>query len=263
MKDVDLDDWGDAWPSNADVVAGSDCDDADINAYPGATEQCGDAGDDDCDDIVDEGSTTGGACYTGAELVISELLPESNRVIALEHEFFEVYNPSLTATLDLQGMRFSTDDGTTASAFFVSESVVVSAQGYAVFCYSDAELGSLCDYVYGSDQSWVMDPGGSDGDGYDSSFDLNGSGANVAVSIGGYGDSDQSEVSVDSVDYETDASASWPTWGVGHSLELSRSTLTATDNDDGGNWCQADSRDTLYSEGAQDYGTPGSVNTCN
>ena len=155
-----------------------------------------------------------------------------------EGEWFEVYNAS-SEEINLNGlMVHELDDGngdTEEQTFLVTEDVVVAAGDYVVFgVNTDTSLNGGVDvdvvYVHGS-------------------FSLKNGDDSIALS--------NSVELLDSVSFND---ADFPDY-KGHSMSLHSDMLTASDNDNGGNWysCTDGSQAVLPSG---DVGTPGTANDC-
>ncbi|MEY3212108.1 MAG: hypothetical protein RIT28_2589, partial [Pseudomonadota bacterium] len=69
---------------------------------------------------------------------------------------------------------------------------------------------------------------------------------------------------LDSLNYDgtPGGGSGFPGYSKGYSYELAPGFLTATDNDDGANWCETNAI-AYYTSGAKsDYGSPNAANTC-
>ncbi|MBK9649572.1 MAG: hypothetical protein IPO67_31220 [Deltaproteobacteria bacterium] len=255
--DVDGDTFGDAEDPGSllcdttatyEVADNTDCDDSTSLVRPNRTNDiCWDGYDNDCDVAVDEGSASV-PCYTGGELVISELfIHGSDGLSAPSREWFEVYNPHATNTVYLESMTITRQNGSAGNvSFTVDEMVAVTKQDTVVFCYDDAYLGSLCDYEYGPST------------GINFALTQNAATTLVIATTAG----DVSSITIDSVNYDGDtgvAAAPWPGLRAGYSYELK--TLTASDNDNGAKWCETTGA-AYYTASGSDYGTPNATNTC-
>lgn len=83
----------------------ADCDDADPDRSPNASETAGDLVDNDCDGLVDEGA------WAAGDLTLTEIMNNPAQVSDPDGEWFEVYNSS-GRTLILNGLYLmSTVDG--------------------------------------------------------------------------------------------------------------------------------------------------------
>ena len=247
-SDTDCTDSGEA--TSADGT--DDCDDSDSTINPGVSyDPCWEGVDDDCDDVVDEGSLAV-SCYSssGGELVVSELFIWGDATSDPDGEWFEVYNPHSTQTVYMESMTITRENSSTGDvSFTVNEVVAVAPQDTVVFCYNDSYLGSLCDFEYGP---------------------LSGTGflltqSNTTTLVIATSASDSTSRTIDSLNYDGRTSASalpWPGVTQGYSYELERSKLTASGNDLGSNWCET-TGSAYYTIGSfSDYGTPNAANTC-
>jgi len=241
------------------VTANSDCDDSSSSTSPGvSTDTCWNGVDNDCDDVIDEGSSSS-KCYTGGELVISEIMFYSLGAVDPNGEFFEVYNPSSTNTVYLETMQIvRTSTSSSTVTIYVSDSLAVGPTDTVVFCYSDVSLGSTCDYVYGSDQGFSEPLGNS----FDSNFTMSNTNASTTLTITATSNHVSADVLLDSVNYDASGGGGWPTTSQGYSFELKSSKLNSTSNNTGSNWCRT-TASAYYAPGAlKDYGTPNATNTC-
>ncbi|MCO4770059.1 MAG: lamin tail domain-containing protein [Deltaproteobacteria bacterium] len=205
------------------LCGGNDCDDGDALVYPGATEIF-DTADNDCDGDYDEFFISPGM------LVISEIMKNPDAVTDSAGEYFEVYNPG-PAAINMNGWDVYDDGG---NAFVVTSDVIVGPGDYVA-------LGTFDDF--------------SGNGGYLPAFQY-GYSAVGGMQLGNGTDEvvlDHMGVEIDRVDYN-DGAFPDPT---GRSLELGASSLTATANDVGSNWCAA----TTPMPGGDD-GTPGAPNGC-
>jgi hypothetical protein len=256
--DVDGDTFGDAddpgsllcdTTATYEVSDNTDCDDSLSTVRPNrASDSCLDGFDNDCDVAVDEGSA-GTPCYTGGELVISELfILGSDGLSSPSREWFEVYNPHTTNTVYMESMTITRQNGAGNVSFTVDEMVAVAKQDTVVFCYDDTYLGSLCDFEYGPSA------------GINFVLTQNSSTTLVIATTA----ADVTSTTIDSVNYDGDAGVSaapWPGLNAGYSYELKTSKLTASDNDNGAHWCETTGA-AYYTASGSDYGTPNATNTC-
>ena len=143
-------------------------------------------------------------------------------------EWFEVLNTTSEA-INLNGMRVH-ETGAGEQAFVVSTDLTIAANGYLVFGVSgDTSLngGVAVDYVYSVE-----------------AFGFRNGADSIALS--------NNAGIIDSVEYDDgDTFHDFK----GYSLSLNPSSLDATANDDGTNWCKSS---TELDSG--DYGTPGAAN---
>ena len=263
--DDDLDGYGDpstsasrcdtsaTWPTS---TAG-DCDDGDATIYPAAPDYCADGLDQDCDDAVDEGNSAEGACYSGGELVLSELMIDPSALGDPNGEWIELWNVSAD-DLNLRGLIVSMSHPSGDAELVIADDLELLSGAAIVLCYDDSALGAACDYVYGSDYGLVSPFGPS----YDPSLVLTSdASATYTVSFIGV---DYPTVTLDTVvpDARTSPSGGWPTPQAGYSLELSKNHLSAADNDSGARWCRTTATAYTTSGSLKDYGTPGATNVC-
>ncbi|MBK9647520.1 MAG: hypothetical protein IPO67_20565 [Deltaproteobacteria bacterium] len=242
-----------AWPT---TTAG-DCDDLDASSSPAALDYCADGLDQDCDDAVDEGNTTEGACYSGGELALSELMIDPSALGDPNGEWLELWNLSAD-DLNLRGLVIAQSHTSGDAEFVIADDLDLLSGTAAVLCYDDAALGAACDYVYGSDYGLESPFGES----FDPSFVLT-SDASATYTLRFTG-VDYPTVTLDTVspDARTSPSGGWPTPSAGYSLELSKNHLNAADNDSGARWCRTTATAYTTSGSLKDYGTPGATNVC-
>ena len=158
------------------------------------------------------------------EVVITEIMQNPNVLSDGSGEWFEVYNPSSTATYDLQGCTF-TDLSTTPNSITIVGPLLIAPGQYLALATAGMP-GFVPSYDYNAD-----------------TFFLGNSGDEVIMTCG--------TTEIDRVEYDSGATFPDPT---GASMSLDRGSLTSTGNDMGANWC----------EGTDSYngdlGTPGSRN---
>ena len=201
-------------------ICDGDCDDEDADAYPGNAEY-DDEVDNDCDGLVDEDFVVFG------DLIISEVLFDSDYVSDLAGEWFEVYNGS-GRDIYMDGWTVCDDSG---QSFAVEGPLLVADGEYAVFAaYGDLSSngGVTDDYDY--DRDYFSMDNGSD-----------------TISL------EMSGVTIDAVAY--DITDSWP-YSPGYAMSLDPSWLDADENDESGVWCLATAEITA----GGDMGTPGAEN---
>jgi hypothetical protein len=216
-SDYDQDGDGD----DAEDYGGGDCDDTDSAVHSGASETR-DGKDNDCDDSCDEGLLSAG------DLIVSEFMKDPSKVSDDYGEWFEVTNTTSTDIRLCEAWLFEDADGE-SMALSAGTQVLVPAGDYAVLGRSSNTSingGASVDYAYAT------------------GFRL-ANGADEIVLV-----HDGSEI--DRVEY--DNGVDWPD-PTGKSVSLDPSSLNASDNDDGTNWCSGSSS---YGDG--DKGTPGDAN---
>ena len=210
-------------PSNY-VADNTDCNDSDGTISPGAEEIACDSTDSDCDgddslyDITDLGK---------GDLVISEVMMDSDAVYDYLGEWFEVYNTS-TMSIDLNGLYLGSDG---QSGETLNVCLGIEPGDYLVFTANDDTSlngGVTSDYDYNR-----------------SKLQMSNSSDTLSVESG-------SNV-IDEVAW-TSKTALGQSAGV--AAQVHTNSLTAQLNDYASIWCGADS---LLSSG--DYGTPGSANS--
>jgi hypothetical protein len=156
------------------------------------------------------------------DLVISEIMSNPTQVADYRGEWFEIYNNS-GFDINLNGLDVSS---TGNAGFSINDNVVVNDGAYAYFAVNanSSRNGGLTDvdFVY--------------------------SYANLS-----FGRRDDLTLSVSGTTIDTVTIGSSHPEGVGTSLSLN--TLSATANDNAGNWCESSS-----TYGSGDAGTPGASN---
>jgi predicted extracellular nuclease len=159
------------------------------------------------------------------DIVITEVMQNPDAVADTAGEWFEVYNPT-TSNINLDGWVVSDND---TDSHTIPGTVIVPAGGYAVLGNNDdpsTNGGVVVNYVY-------------------SGITL----ANGADEIVLAAPSPTGPMEIDRVEW--DGGTDWPN-PTGASMSLGDS---ASDNNDGSNWCEATSS---YEDG--DLGTPGAAN---
>ena len=159
------------------------------------------------------------------DLLISEIMHDPAQVSDWRGEWIEVYNPSTSTALELNGLLLTS---TTEAGFTITSSVVVEPEGYALLAPNSVPSlngGIEPDYRYSYDD-----------------FKLT-STEDISISYQG--------TVFDTIGYQGGAGNLF----TGYSLSLMPQYLDAQGNDDQDNWCPAAS-----SFGMGDFGTPGSEN---
>ncbi|MCF6180602.1 lamin tail domain-containing protein [Lutibacter sp.] len=159
------------------------------------------------------------------DIIITEIMQNPSAVSDANGEYFEVYNTT-ASSIDMNGWTIK-DLGT--DSHIISSSVVVPANGYAVF----AKNGDTA--VNG---------------GFTSNYTYSG------ITLGNSSDElllvDAIGTTIDEVDWDNGATFPDPN---GASMELSTNKYNSVDNDTGSNWSAAV---TVFGSG--DKGTPGTIN---
>lgn len=177
------------------------------------------------------GSTPATATVTvtplvAGDLVISEIMMNPATVADTTGEWFEIYNPG-SMEVNLNGLTIGTGSATDT----IDSDVLVPAGTYALLALSSTTTENdnlpTPDFVYAG-----------------LAFDE--SSADALSVIDG-------STTIDAVAWDGS------TWTVteGYSWSLDSSTLTATDNDTWGNWCDGAS---MWTGAASNYGSPGAAN---
>jgi hypothetical protein len=224
-----------------------DCDDADVDTHPGATELDNDE-DDDCDTMVDEDFVSEG------DVLIVEIARQTwmgGTSTDPDGQWFEVAN--LTSDpLDLSGWTITRTSSVGTDSFAVdpASALVIPAGDVAVFCatdlYSlDADPDSIleCNYTWGDPDlpdTWV--------DTYvDNSLHLQRDEDSLSLSAGA--------TTVDTVTWD----AAWPA-GATQSMVFVGTTWDAAGNDVPEAW-SLDATNVWWADGsgAPEYGTPGAL----
>ncbi|NIS33664.1 MAG: hypothetical protein GWN07_24210 [Actinobacteria bacterium] len=173
-------------------------------------------------DVPDGGFPTPGR----GDIVISEMMIDSDAIPDDFGEWFELHNPSTTQTYSLDGCSFFDD----ARATEMPVGVILLPGSYTSFAIGSAP-GFTPDYVYTSGMKLSNDDPDS-----------------LTIRCG--------PTDVDVVAYEV--TPTWP-WAKGNSLSLDPASLDAGDNDLVTSWC-AGSVEYNRGGGDIDYGTPGTAN---
>jgi hypothetical protein len=166
------------------------------------------------------------ACAPVGSIILTEIMQNPNTISDSDGEFFEVYNTT-GSPIDMNGWLIS-DISNPSENFTVTSSVIVPANGYAVF-------GSNGDTGVNGGITLDYD--------YDGFFLGNGS-DEISIQCNG--------TVIDEVSWDNGATFPDPN---GSSMELSVTALNSVDNDLGSNWGEAT---TAYD--ANNNGTPGTVN---
>ncbi len=165
-------------------------------------------------------------CPAVGDLVITEIMQNSDEVSDSYGEWFEVYNAS-NAQINMKNMVIRDDD---IDSHTITDDLLINPGQYVVLGINDdmaTNGGVAVDYEYGN--NWFLS---------------NGSDEIILICQG---------TEIDRVEYDNGATFPDP---VGASMQLDPMSNNATDNNNGSNWCAAT---TPYGDG--DLGTPGSANT--
>jgi hypothetical protein len=227
---------------------GTDCDDNDASAYPGASE-LDDLVDNDCDGWVDEDFVAVG------DIVFTEVNRQarfSGSAIVNDGAWVEVYNTS-DRTIDLANWTFVRGYGAPFQSIALdpADAPVLAPGEYAVFCDTDNYEGSAgvahplsCDYVWGDETQ----PATYAGTYHNNLFFLRRDTDEVGLYING---SRTTGTKVDSVRWHYDATNGYWPRVARFSMSLDPNYYDATDNDDRDVWCST----TETSTGAVSYAT--------
>jgi hypothetical protein len=162
-------------------------------------------------------------CAPAGSIIITEIMQNPSAAGDPAGEYFELYNTT-GSTINLQGWVIK-DDASASETHTISASLEITAGGYIVIGNMSTTTPVL-DYNYNNDISLGN---GTDG---------------LIIECGSN--------TIDQVIWDNGATFPDPS---GASMELSITTLNATDNDDGNNWGTATSN-----IGNGDLGTPGAAN---
>jgi len=212
-----------------DVIdAGETCDGADLGGqgcsdvgggFTGGTLGCNAA----CS--YDTAACTNFPLPLAGEVIITEIMQNPFALADSDGEWFEIYNPTLGTSFQLDGCSF---EGATDLGFTLDLDMVIGPGEYRIFATDSAlDQGFIADY------QWV----GTD-------YNLTNSSDLVRLVCNG--------VMVDEVSYDNGVTFPSPN---GQSMNLDPGSYDALDNDDGANWCAAN---TPFATG--DFGTPGADN---
>jgi len=208
---------------NGDIDDGESCDGDNLGdatclslGFTGGTLGCTACG-------LDEGGCTDFPLPGATELVITEIMQNPDALPDDEGEYFELHNPSLVESFQLQGCVV--EGGAVDESFVIAADLAIDAGDYLTFAFA-ADPGFTPDYVW-------------------SGFSLNNVTDTLRVVCDG--------VTVDEVAYDDGATFPDPT---GASMQLEPTSTDSVSNDVGGNWCESG-----VPFGSGDLGTPGSANT--
>ena len=215
------------------VTGGEDCDDADIDAYPGAFEIIDDTIDQDCNGSDLTGLTSDELSVN--DLIITEFMADGFSDPA--NEWFEVYNTT-AEIIDVEGLYIG-DAGST-QAYTVTEHLNIEPGEYFLFVNNAAPAsnggftptdGAYVDY---------------------SGFQLNNGGDSIIIS--------NDSITVTQIDYDNNPSGDDFLYSEGVSSSVS--DISQLSNNDFNLWCASSSVGyTDANNGNQPYyGTPGSAN---
>ena len=248
--DSDGDGYGDEDASTSSYCDGptgtgspaTDCDDSASTVYPSATETCGDAIDQNCNDIVNDG------CYSAGDLIITEIMYNPS-YSEPNGEYFEVRNTT-SNDIWLDGWRFEYNG---QSFYGGVGGAYVPSHDYAILCWGDDTFDNsswICDYEYGTNQNGSSSVGAT----YNSSFSMSSSGS-LQISV--------DSTAIDTVSFSS--GGSWPSSNNGYAIELGSSYETDSYNDSGNYWCSVTGEYTaiFYNSGSYtEHGSPGLPAAC-
>jgi hypothetical protein len=201
---------------------GGDCDDSDYNINPGETETAGDLIDNDCDELIDEGS------WAEGQLLITEVMVNPDSVSDPAGEWIELYNLT-NQTLILNGLVIGSDLDGQSHQIVSDDLITVASHAYIVIGTnkdSASNGGVEIAYQYA---------------------DVSHSNENDEIYIKADG------VTLDQVDWDDGVSMPDPT---GATIQLDPDYYDTTLNDLPIAWCQGKYE---WAEGS-DLGTPGEAN---
>jgi hypothetical protein len=205
----------------------ADCDDADEDVNPGASEIDRNRADEDCDGYIDENG------WSEGDLVITEIMNNPASVADPRGEWIEIYNAS-GRTVVLNGMLIGDAAGTEAHQIADRPIVTMSPDSYLV-------LGSEIDAAINGDVPVSYQYLG---------VTLNNGADDFSISV--VNDSGDTVV-IDAVSW--DDGVMFPN-GSGASMTLESSYVDAGSNDEGMYWCAA----TAPWAAGTDNGSPGEAN---
>lgn len=203
-----------------------------IDAGPGES----DAGPTDAGSPADGGPDASGYPTPAAgEIVITEIMPDSDVVTDDCGEWFEIYNPSADVTYNLRGCTFRdlSNAHTVGTDLIIGPGELLSLARYEAEPYCNTMLG-------------ITGPGFAFDYSYGATVKLGNEGDTLTVACGG--------ATVDAVDFTA--------WTIvkGASFNLDPDSFDATTNDDGASWCSGVNVYNMAA-GEVDRGTPGAANT--
>ena len=160
----------------------------------------------DSDDVGTYSGEFGPRRPSGAgDLVITELMPNPDKLSDRDGEWLEFHNPSGGKEFDLRGCKLKRKG---SSEVTIDQTVVLSSGDFVALARG-------------------KDPGFMESASYDSKLSLTNSGADIALTCGG--------TVIDEVSYPSAAGKSGESWS------LDPGSLDATANDSPANWCHATS----------------------
>lgn len=181
------------------------------------------------------GCVSGGPFPAAGELVVTEIMVDAEGFAMGAGEYIELYNPSTTAAVTLEGCRLHNGSG--------AEHLVTSAlevtPGARVTLARSAQPGFSPDYVYGPEFGFATAAGAA------------GAVRIVCPATGG------GDAVVDQVEFDT--GARFPRES-GFAMSLGLAHTNAAANDDGLRWCLSPAEPGNASYDGQNFGTPGAAN---